>query len=77
MRSTLGSLHSQILILYTFLSLWMDLNKRGWTRRKRESKKPEPTHDVSTVDGIKRAGIKNFPDNALHSGKTMDLVTLK
>lgn len=61
MRSTLGSLHSQILILYTFLSLWMDLNKRGRTRRKRESKKAEPRRDVHTVDGRKRAGIKKFP----------------
>lgn len=55
----------------------MELNKRWRTRRKRESKKPEPKHDVSTVDGIKRTGIKNFPGNALHSGKTMDLDTLK
>lgn len=77
MRSTLGSLHSQILILYTFISLWMELNKRGRTRRNRESKKPESKHDVSTVDGIKRPGIKYFPGIALHSGKTINLVTLK
>lgn len=84
MRSTLTSLHSQILILYTFLSLWVDLNKRGRTRRKRKSKKPEPGHDDITANGIKRAGIKKFPGSALNSGKTMDfgglflhLVTLK
>lgn len=62
----------------------MDLNKRGRTRRKRESKKPEPRHDVNIANGIKKNRNKKISGSAMNSGKTMDygglvlhLVTLK
>lgn len=78
MRSALTSVHSQI--LYTSLSLWMDLNKRGRTRRKKESKKPEPRHDISIANGIKGEGTKNsqaVPGTIDFGGLFLHLVTLK